>query len=375
MLVQLARKPKVIAWTFFALFYTELILTPVLARAATPYHSVMHRNTGSNPMMHLSGIPMEKPLITNSKRTDQPAARPVLTDATEKTKVSGSTSTDIGGPGQPEMQSFSSVNGGNMVDLFSGNFSYTIPLLDVGGYPVSLGYNAGATMDQEASWVGLGWNINPGTITRNLRGLPDDFNGDLVKKTVNMKPNKTVGVTAGADIEIAGFPTDAKDKLRSEDSADYSKGLTAGVSLGVTHNNYKGWGTELGLNAGLNAGKVGKGNLSSGLSLTSSSSEGLTVNPSVTLSGSMKLKDDARGGGGLTLSLPYNSRSGLQALQLSMGTSFDRKERSTSKKTQTLASGGFQSSLISFFSTFCNPDYQRSIYQQPVHFHWQSWSA
>jgi len=41
--------------------------------------------------------------------------------------------TAIGGPNQPEMQSFTSVGANNMVDLFSGDFSYNIPLLDVGG--------------------------------------------------------------------------------------------------------------------------------------------------------------------------------------------------------------------------------------------------
>jgi len=32
------------------------------------------------------------------------------------------------GPGQPEQKSFQSVNAQNMVDLFSGDFSYNIPL-------------------------------------------------------------------------------------------------------------------------------------------------------------------------------------------------------------------------------------------------------
>ena len=62
-------------------------------------------------------------------------------------------------------------------------------------------------MDQEASWVGLGWNINPGTITRNLRGLPDDFDGsnDKITKTGSIKENKTIGTTLGADAEIYGL--------------------------------------------------------------------------------------------------------------------------------------------------------------------------
>src|SRR5436305_301115 len=48
----------------------------------------------------------------------------------------------IGGPTQPESQSFQSVNSNNMVDLFSGDFSYNIPLLDVGGYPVNIAYHS-----------------------------------------------------------------------------------------------------------------------------------------------------------------------------------------------------------------------------------------
>ncbi|OYW18368.1 MAG: hypothetical protein B7Z54_06235, partial [Sphingobacteriales bacterium 12-47-4] len=149
---------------------------------------------------------------------------------------------DIGGPGQPEMSSFASVNGGNMVDLFSGDFSYNIPLLDVGGYPVNIHYNSGVTMDQEASWVGLGWNINPGTVTRNMRGLPDDFNGsDSVTKTQNIKVNKTVGVKVGPNAETVSVP------------------IKIGYQLGVFHNNYNGFGIEYGVNASISLAKRVRG--------------------------------------------------------------------------------------------------------------------
>lgn len=74
-----------------------------------------------------------------------------------------------------------------MVDPFTGDFNYNIPLMDVGGYPVNLSYHSGITPDQEASWTGLGWNINPGVINRNMRGLPDDFSGDNVTKDYNIK--------------------------------------------------------------------------------------------------------------------------------------------------------------------------------------------
>jgi hypothetical protein len=108
-----------------------------------------------------------------------------------------------GGPNTPEAGSFKSVNTDNLVNLFTGDFSYSIPLLDVGGYPVNIFYNGGITMEQEASWVGLGWNINPGSVSRTMRGIPDDFDGsDTLVQVTNVKPNKTWGGSIGLDAEI-----------------------------------------------------------------------------------------------------------------------------------------------------------------------------
>ena len=61
-----------------------------------------------------------------------------------------------GGPATPEASSFQKVGVDKLVDLFTGDFSYSIPLMDVDGYPVNLFYNGGITMEQDASWVGLG---------------------------------------------------------------------------------------------------------------------------------------------------------------------------------------------------------------------------
>ena len=99
------------------------------------------------------------------------------------------------GPAQPETQQFAPAGMDNLVDPFSGDFSYNIPLMDVGGYPVNLNYASGITPDAEASWVGLGWNLNVGAINRSMRGLPDDFSGDQVVKDYHTKPNETYGVT------------------------------------------------------------------------------------------------------------------------------------------------------------------------------------
>lgn len=210
-----------------------------------------------------------------------------------------------GGPTQPESQQFSSVNSDNMVDLFTGDLSYSIPLMDVGGYPLAIGYNSGITMDQEASWTGLGWNINPGAITRNMRGLPDDFNGlDSVKKTATVKENKTIGVSGGADLEIIGNPVGA--------------GLNA--SLGIFHNTYRGWGLEKSFGVSINAGAKNGGTGTVGLTLTDNSQEGLSISPSLGVGFSIEnSKHDGGFTGTLSTSVSYNTRSGLKALQYSTG--------------------------------------------------------
>ncbi|HEY0770101.1 MAG TPA: DUF6531 domain-containing protein, partial [Sphingobacteriaceae bacterium] len=77
------------------------------------------------------------------------------------------------GPSQPEAQSFQPAGASDMVDLFTGDFSYNIPLFELpgpnGGYPFNISYQSGVSMDQEASWVGLGWSLNPGAINRQMR--------------------------------------------------------------------------------------------------------------------------------------------------------------------------------------------------------------
>src|SRR5947209_11735453 len=42
-----------------------------------------------------------------------------------------------GGPSQPEFSRFTPVSTTEMVDPFTGNFTYNLPLLDVDGYPVN----------------------------------------------------------------------------------------------------------------------------------------------------------------------------------------------------------------------------------------------
>lgn len=83
------------------------------------------------------------------------------------------------GPNSLEVANFEPVDATDMVSLATGDLSYVLPLLNVpspeGGYPLALSYHAGIAMDQEASWVGLGWSLNPGAINRNINGYADDI--------------------------------------------------------------------------------------------------------------------------------------------------------------------------------------------------------
>lgn len=144
------------------------------------------------------------------------------------------------GPSQPEVKSFEPAGTTQMVDLFSGDFTYDMPLFELpgpdGGYPFNMAYHSGISMEQEASWVGLGWNINPGAINRQMRGLPDEFKGDQINVKQDMKEMHTYGVNAGANLELFG--------------GDFDKGTntkgTGGGGMSLYYNNYRGFGFGFG---------------------------------------------------------------------------------------------------------------------------------
>lgn len=176
------------------------------------------------------------------------------------------------GPLQPEFTGFEPANSSEMVDLFTGDFKYNIPLMDVEGYPLNLSYHAGATMETEASWVGLGWSMNPGVLNRAVKGLPDDFNGDIMKSETRIKPHVSMGVGYQQSAWF-GFQVDF-----SNIGAGPQIGVDAAIVL--TYNNYKGFGVELQLdgNASL-SGHAGpaSGFVSGGVGMTLSSQDGGTL--------------------------------------------------------------------------------------------------
>lgn len=218
------------------------------------------------------------------------------------------------GPSQPEVQSFEPVGTTEMVDMFSGDFVYNIPLLDVEGYPVNISYHSGIGIEQEASWVGLGWNINPGEINRSVRGLPDDFNGEKIEKTLKIKEEKNirVGVGANFNFEILG----ADPKLVSPDNGNgsYSTGFSVGLQLGlyVNFNNYKGLGVGTNVGSSLNT-PIGSVGMNMGIGSQTGADVDLDANHNFKLS---KISTDADQGGNVGMSVSggvgFNSRSGLK---------------------------------------------------------------
>jgi hypothetical protein len=198
-----------------------------------------------------------------------------------------------GGPSQPEFESFEPAATNQMVDLFTGDLNYNIPLLNIpgpnGGYPVNLAYHAGPTMEQEASWVGLGWNINPGVINRNMRGLPDDFNGDVVTKEFNLKDRTGFEISFGWEgNKWCGIPF-----------------LPTPYSLGITYDNYKGFGVAGSFSYSGNYGSLA-------VNYDTQDGMGLQLSPSVT----------SKGGTGIGLSVNLNSREGMTSWGIDISQKF-----------------------------------------------------
>lgn len=213
------------------------------------------------------------------------------------------------GPTQPEAESFTPVDAGNLVSPFTGDFSYNVPLIDIGGYPINLAYQSGVTMEQEATWAGLGWNVNVGSITRQMRGVPDEFWGDEITKELNMKDNFTVGANVGISFEAFGVDPDV---------------ARANINLGVdiSYNNYKGFnlGTSVAPSIGTKKGAAFGTNFSLGVS---SSLDGMNISPNLSFSKSMADANNTNVKAGVGIGLNMNSRTGLSNLTLSHSIQFD----------------------------------------------------
>ncbi|HTJ52106.1 MAG TPA: hypothetical protein VL443_21740 [Cyclobacteriaceae bacterium] len=115
------------------------------------------------------------------------------------------------GPTAPEATSFEPVDTTDMVNLNTGDLTYNLSLLEVpgpsGGYPLSLSYHAGTLPEEEATWTGLGFSLNPGSINRTVNGIADDYNGTKVTERLFWEGGKTTSTTVGVSFGIGNFAT------------------------------------------------------------------------------------------------------------------------------------------------------------------------
>lgn len=245
-----------------------------------------------------------------------------------------------GGPSQPEVESFEPVTTTNMVSPFTGDFNYNIPLMTVpgpnGGYPINLAYHAGIGMEQEASWVGLGWNINAGVINRNMRGLPDDFNGDPVTKTLVYKPQETTTFDYSAfslqpytnqvtQVVTTYSPLGgSKDSVISEQFGFEAK--RAIFAYQIHYNNYKGLGMGISMNLTSATGKATSSKFSTPLTISFDTDGGLGVVPSIAYND--KTKKAIRS---YSIGLGYNSRQGITGLKIASSKTTVKSELTTTE--------------------------------------------
>lgn len=146
-----------------------------------------------------------------------------------------------GGPAQPEFSRFEPVSTTSMVNETDGSFKYNLPVIEIPGpdgasYALSLSYHSGMSPEEEASWVGFGWTLNPGSIVRNKSGFPDDHDKATLISWNKSPENWTMSV--GASVGFEAFSYDdvkvapsGSANLRYNSYTGYSSVIAGGLSI------------------------------------------------------------------------------------------------------------------------------------------------
>ncbi|MFP9118760.1 hypothetical protein ACLI08_13300 [Flavobacterium sp. RNTU_13] len=309
-----------------------------------------------------------------------------------------------GGPGQPEFNSFTPIGTSDMVDLSSGDFSYNIPIMDVGGYPINLAYSSNVSMDQEASWVGLGWDLSIGQINRQVRGIPDDFDGDEMTYENSMKENITVGGKLGASLAFIGIgengekgggsgstinnsggsptggsggsptggsggsptggsggsPTGGSGSSPTGGSGSSPTGPSGGssggpirttdladglsvrlsASLGVTLNNYTGFDHTIDVGANFGYPLLKSLSIDGGIGISSSGSNGPSISSTVGLGYQMGFLKNKSVDLGLNMGTSYSSRRGMESISINRSLNLGYEKARTGESSKRGFKGG-----------------------------------
>lgn len=221
------------------------------------------------------------------------------------------------GPGQSESSGFSIGTTDGMVDKFTGDFAYSLPLMNVEGYPITLTYNSNVTMLQDASWVGLGWDLNVGAVSREMRGIPDEFNGeDEIVRTFNQLNSFSSGYKNGLYVGVG-------KKVKEH----FMPSVQATFLFGKYSDNYLGFGktVDLGLQGQFSIGNTEEGGLflapSLNLGFNYDSKNGIGRSQNIGVSGGYSSAEGHMAMGNVSFGNSFNSRYGTQQKSISIGAS------------------------------------------------------
>ncbi|RUT71313.1 hypothetical protein D0817_05405 [Flavobacterium cupreum] len=227
------------------------------------------------------------------------------------------------GPVAPEASSFEPIDATDMVNLISGDMSYVLPLLNIpspeGGYPLTLSNHAGIAMDQEASWVGLGWSLNPGAINRGVTGVPDDWKRAKVNQItydeggVSNSYSGSVSIgwgSNGASVGLYGSYTENKS-FGGPNSYSTDGGILASfagitASVGTNGSNVGIGGYGINANVGTNGASVGINSYGADVSINQS-----FKNSNTSYSADLNV--------GYGTEISFNSKSGLSGSVIGQG--------------------------------------------------------
>lgn len=178
------------------------------------------------------------------------------------------------GPTAPEATSFEPVDTTDMVNMVTGDLAYNIPLLEVpgpsGGYPLSLSYHAGIQPGEDASWVGLGWTLNPGAVIRNVNGFADDQKDVTDVTRYYWDGGTTETFSVGVTLGVAGTPGSVSVGLSYSQDTFQGSGVGFSTTIGRRLGNDN---SQLGLSLGWGVDPYGNAYASAGLSVSSKPSD------------------------------------------------------------------------------------------------------